>query len=87
MDRGVGVEVVPFSAGAHLGMIGDFEIVSFDEEGWDLVSVESPQGFALVDDEAVIRDYHEIFDGIRAAAVSGPGAGALIERLRKNLGG
>lgn len=82
MDGGVGIEVVPFTAGAHQGLIGDFEIVSFNGEGGDLVSVESPQGYTLLDDEAVVKQYRRILADIHGVALTGADARALIEHLR-----
>lgn len=65
----VTLQVLPFSAGAHAGLDGEFTILSYrDPEDLDLVFIENTGKDEYLEDIAVTRRYHSIFDRLRAAA-------------------
>jgi transcriptional regulator with XRE-family HTH domain len=66
----VTLQVLPFSAGAHAGMDGEFTIFGYREpEDPDVVYIENTGGDAYIEDAEVTRRYRRIFDHLRAAAL------------------
>jgi transcriptional regulator with XRE-family HTH domain len=66
----VTLQVLPFSAGAHAGMDGEFTIFRYrDPEDLDVVYIENTGGDAYIEDAAVTRWYDSIFDHLRAVAL------------------
>jgi transcriptional regulator with XRE-family HTH domain len=64
------IQIVPFSAGAHPGMVGSFTVVRFPlPEDPDIVYVESVAGDIFGDSEDAPW-YSDIFDHLRANALS-----------------
>lgn len=62
------VEVIPFSAGLHLGMKGPFEIIEFaDPAESDIVYLESPRGDIFSDDPEETLRYREAFEELGRA--------------------
>jgi transcriptional regulator with XRE-family HTH domain len=65
----VTLQVLPFAAGAHAGLDGEFTILSYrDPEDPDVVFIENTGGDAYIEDSGVTRRYNSIFDHLRAAA-------------------
>ena len=66
----VTLQVLPFSAGAHAGMDGEFTIFGYRApEDPDVVYIENTGGDAYIEDADVTRRYGRIFDHLRAAAL------------------
>ena len=66
----VTLQVLPFSAGAHAGMDGEFTIFGYRApEDPDVVYIENTGGDAYIEDADVTRRYNRIFDHLRAAAL------------------
>lgn len=66
----VTVQVLPFSAGSHPGMDGEFTIMSYrDPADPDVVFLEATGGDAYIEDRNVSRRYNSMFDHLRAAAL------------------
>jgi transcriptional regulator with XRE-family HTH domain len=66
----VTLQVLPFSAGAHAGMDGEFTVFGYREpEDPDVVYIENTGGDAYIEDAEVTRRYRRIFDHLRAAAL------------------
>lgn len=81
----VTVQVLPFSAGAHAGMDGNFTVLEYaDAPELDVVFAENAAGGLFLEKEDEIRRYREIFGDLRSSALS-PGASAelLAERARE----
>lgn len=65
----VTLQVLPFSAGAHAGMDGEFTVLSYrDPEDPDVVFIENTGADAYLEDPVVTRRYNSIFDHLQAAA-------------------
>jgi transcriptional regulator with XRE-family HTH domain len=66
----VTLQILPFSAGAHPGMDGEFTILSYrDQADPDVVFLEATGGDAYIENAVVTRRYNLMFDHLRAAAL------------------
>jgi transcriptional regulator with XRE-family HTH domain len=82
----VTVQIIPFSVGAHQGMVGAFEIVEFTEPvDPDVVYVEALAGDLYVERESDVRSYTIAFDHLRAAALSKSASVDLVKTLADDL--
>ncbi|MCJ1677165.1 helix-turn-helix domain-containing protein [Streptomyces sp. APSN-46.1] len=76
----VQVQILPFEAGAHPGLMGSFTILRFDDDP-DLVYTEDfVQGHMTANPQA-LREGHLRYDRLRAAALSVEDSAALIARV------
>jgi transcriptional regulator with XRE-family HTH domain len=76
------VQVIPFSAGAHVGMQGSFIVLSFSNPADpEIVYVDSMAGDLFLDAEADIRRFSLVFDNLRAVALSPDDSTSLIAGL------
>jgi len=67
----VTLQVLPFGVGAHMAMLGTFVLLSFPEEADpDVVYVETDTSSLYLEEQQEIGRYGEIFDHLRAAALS-----------------
>jgi len=65
------VQVIPFGAGAHPGMPGSFVLMDFrDDLDPALVYIDTMAGDLFLESDADVRRYTQIFDHLRAAALS-----------------
>jgi transcriptional regulator with XRE-family HTH domain len=83
----VTVEVVPFSAGFHLGTLGPFVIYEFpDDADDDTVYLESQQGeFINRDDPDEILAYRERFEQLRKVSLGPSGTESFLAKLADEL--
>jgi transcriptional regulator with XRE-family HTH domain len=81
----VTVQVLPFSAGAHPGMVGSFTVIKFPvEDDTDVVYVEGVTSDIFVESEDA-RWYNVVFDHLLANALSPSDSRARIERAIEEL--
>jgi transcriptional regulator with XRE-family HTH domain len=81
----VTIQIVPFDVGAHAGMIGSFSLVRFpSRDDPDLVYVEGFTGDIFAESEDA-QSYQEVFDHLRAAALSPTESRLRIERACEGL--
>jgi transcriptional regulator with XRE-family HTH domain len=67
----VTIQVLPFRAGVHAGMDGEFTILSYDDPADpDVVYLETAAGEKFDESTDVTRRYNSIFDELRAAALN-----------------
>ncbi|MBZ6228636.1 helix-turn-helix domain-containing protein [Streptomyces olivaceus] len=66
----VTIQLVPFSLGAHPGLYGPFVILTFPLPTGPLVWLENPNNSVYLEAESDIRNYNDIFDKLRASALS-----------------
>lgn len=67
----VTLQVLPFAAGAHAGLDGEFTVLSYrDPADPDVVFIENTGGDAYIENLDVTRRYNSIFDHLRAAALN-----------------
>jgi transcriptional regulator with XRE-family HTH domain len=71
-ERQVILQIIPFTAGAHAGMEGDFAILGYDQQADmpDLVYLEGRAGQLFLSREADLKYFRDTFDHLRAAAES-----------------
>jgi transcriptional regulator with XRE-family HTH domain len=78
----VTLQVLPYTAGAHPGMHGAFAVMDFaDAADPELVYIENMAGALYLEKEADIRRYTEMFDQLRAAALSPSDSRKLLSNL------
>jgi transcriptional regulator with XRE-family HTH domain len=79
---GLSVQVVPFSAGAHPGLLGPFVLLGLADSGEDLLFAEGPGGDLVSrDDQDKIAQFIDYFETIRELALPDDRAKALIQKL------
>ncbi len=67
----VTIQVLPFSVGAHIAMLGPFVLLSFPQQGdADVVYLETDTSSLYLEEAPEIARYGEIFDHLRATALS-----------------
>ncbi|MGP3971964.1 helix-turn-helix domain-containing protein [Streptomyces sp. 6N223] len=76
----VNVQVLPFSAGVHAGLMGAFTLLRFGDMP-DVAYDENYDGGTATVDPAKIRDRALRYDHLQAAALSIEGSAALIARV------
>jgi hypothetical protein len=83
----VTVEIVPFSAGIHPGMLGPFVIYEFpDAADDDTVYLENQQGeFINRDDPEEILAYRERFEQLRELSLGPKGSRDFLDKLDDDL--
>ncbi|MGP4115062.1 helix-turn-helix domain-containing protein [Streptomyces sp. 4N509B] len=64
------VQLLPFSLGAHPGLYGPFVILTFPAHTPDLVWLENPRNSVYLEASTDVDNYWEIFDHLRACALS-----------------
>ncbi|HEX3648932.1 MAG TPA: DUF5753 domain-containing protein, partial [Pseudonocardiaceae bacterium] len=78
----VTVQVISFGTGAHPGMPGSFVLMSFpDPLDMDIIYIESMAGDLFLESDAEISRYTNMFDTLRAVALSPDHSRELISRL------
>jgi transcriptional regulator with XRE-family HTH domain len=82
---GLTLQVLPYGSGAHAGLTGAFTIIGFPEPADpDVIYIEiSPTGDLYLEDEHAINIYNEIFDHIRAAALSPTESSEFLARVAR----
>lgn len=85
--KNVILQILPFDAGAHPGMIGSFTILDFpDPADPELVYAEGIAGDALIEGHTEIRRFGVIFDQLRAMALSPRDSAAVIAEAAERMG-
>jgi transcriptional regulator with XRE-family HTH domain len=80
------VQVLTFTAGAHPGMDGSFEILRFPEAADpDAVYVQYRRGSIYLEESTDVTAYADLFDHLRARAMGPDESRALIERIATGL--
>jgi hypothetical protein len=83
----VTLEIVPFSAGFHRGMLESFLIVEFsDPEDGDVFFSESSRDTIVSHDAAgEITGYREVFEGLRSISLGKEGTIAYLRNLAQRI--
>jgi transcriptional regulator with XRE-family HTH domain len=80
------IQVLPFSAGPHVAMEGSFAILGYDDPADpDVVFAENAAGGLFLEKDEELRQYHEIFDHLRAAALPPDESAAFIANRLEEL--
>ncbi|GAA3419550.1 helix-turn-helix domain-containing protein [Streptosporangium vulgare] len=72
------VQVIPFSAGAHPGMLGSFISLKFAEDNFDVIYIDSMGGDLFLEKEKDIQRCNNICEHLRAIALSPADTTALL---------
>lgn len=81
----VTIQVVPFDTGPHPGMIGSFTLVRFSaKHDPDILYIEGSMGDIFVESEDAAL-HHDVFDHLRAAALSPTQSRIRIEQVWEEL--
>lgn len=79
-------QVIPFRAGAHPGMPGQFILMEFaDPMDTDLVYIDSMAGDLFLESDADVGRYRSIFDNLVAVALSPNESLALVTQRAEDL--
>lgn len=82
IDPHITLQVIPYATGAHPGMPGSFVLMDFPEAvDPSVVYIDSMVGDLFLEAEEDIRRYSQIFDHLRAQALSPNDSVALIGAL------
>jgi transcriptional regulator with XRE-family HTH domain len=82
----VTLQVMPFASGAHAGLNGPFSILEFPESGDpDVAYVESIAGPLYLEKDREVRACSEVFDLLRAVALSPAASADLIREAARDL--
>jgi transcriptional regulator with XRE-family HTH domain len=82
----VTLQVLPFAAGAHSGLDGEFTIIGFKEEAdQDVVFIENTTSDLYVESADAIRRYSLLFDHLRAKALDPAHSADFFARVAKEL--
>lgn len=67
----VTIQVIPFTAGAHVGFDSTFRLMEFDHDSGiaDTIFVEHQMGLFYLEADKVVRRFREIIDHLRAEAL------------------
>lgn len=79
------LQVLPFTAGAHAGIDGPFNILELPAPDPDVVFVEHRVGITLLEQPEDVKQYNQIFDRLRATAISPEQSVSLIAKHAKDL--
>ncbi len=75
-------QVIPFDAGAHVGMPGSFVLMQFAEATIpDVVYIDSMAGELFLEEESDVRRYRLVFEHLRAVAASPDTSRSLMAAL------
>jgi hypothetical protein len=84
---GVSVAAIPFSAGAHAGLLGPFILLGVDDPAENLLFVEGLSGDLVSrGEEEKVDRFSKHFDVMLGQALPAGQARALIERLTEKFG-
>jgi transcriptional regulator with XRE-family HTH domain len=82
----VTLQVLPFTAGAHAGLDGEFTILSFpDDADQDVVYIENTMSDLYLEHPDAIRRYNLLFDHLRAKALDPAHSAEFFVRVAKEL--
>ncbi|MGA5870355.1 helix-turn-helix domain-containing protein [Streptomyces cinereoruber] len=76
----VKIQILPFAAGAHAGIMGEFNLLRFDDDP-DLVYTEDFVQGHMTADPAAFREGSLRYDHVQATALSVEDSAALIARV------
>jgi transcriptional regulator with XRE-family HTH domain len=78
----VTIQVLPFSAGAHRGMAGNFYLLEFsDPEIEDLAGLEAVSDFEIKSDTETLANYVDIFQNLEEKSLTPEDSVVFLEKL------
>lgn len=83
---GVTLQVLPLASGAHPSMHGAFEILGFpDRRDPDVVYVDYRKGCIYLEEAGEVDDYAQLFNQLRARAISPDETRTLIKQVAQQM--
>jgi transcriptional regulator with XRE-family HTH domain len=82
--RGVVFQVMPFSAGAHAGLLGEFILLGLSG-GRDIAYTETVESARLIEQRDEVAAFDLVFDMIRAVALPPEASMDLIVRAQEEI--
>jgi hypothetical protein len=84
---GVTLQVVPYSAGAHAGMISNFSLLGFADTGGapETVYIEAPTGSLYLEKPVEVRRYETWMNQLRGVALDPSSTRTLISAIAKDM--
>jgi hypothetical protein len=80
------IQVLPYSAGAHPALESDFVILDFGGRARQVVYVEGLVGQIYMERSQDVERYEQVFDHLRAMALTPRDSVKLIEEVRETYG-
>ncbi|GAB3730075.1 helix-turn-helix domain-containing protein [Nocardiopsis nanhaiensis] len=80
------VQIMPFSRGPHIGLIGSFTLIEFSNpEDLDHVYIESPAGNLFLQKQPLVEEFRERFSLMSASALAPEDVEALVDDIAKDV--
>lgn len=80
------LQVIPFGAGPHPGMLGQFVLMDFrDPMDTDLVNIDSMAGDLFLESDEDIARYRDVFDNLVAIALSPKKSTSFVTEIGNKL--
>jgi len=84
--KNVSLQVVPFTAGVHAGILGAFVILQFaDDIDRDVVTAESHTGQRFLEQQSNVLEYLRMFDAISHKSLDHDESRAFIAEIRSSF--
>ncbi|MEV6408403.1 MULTISPECIES: helix-turn-helix domain-containing protein [Streptomyces] len=84
-QENITVQLLPFSVGAHPGLYGPFVILTFPQPTAPLIWLENPYNSVYLEAESDVQNYMDIFNYLRASALSPDETRTRITRTAEEL--
>jgi hypothetical protein len=84
---GVTIQVVPYTAGAHAGMISSFTLLGFADTGGapETVYIEAPTGSLYLEKPTEVRRYETWMNQLRSSAHDPSGSRRIMSAAREDM--
>jgi transcriptional regulator with XRE-family HTH domain len=80
--RNISIQILPFSAGVHAGLMGMFTVFQFaDDIDRDIVSIETHSGDRYLEEQSSVLEYLRIFDSVSNRALDHDDSRAMMTHL------
>jgi hypothetical protein len=84
--RNISIQILPFDAGVHAGMLGMFTVFEFaDDNDRDIVAIETHSGQRYLKEQSSVQEYLRIFDGLSHLAHDPDESRDLLEEIMSAL--
>jgi transcriptional regulator with XRE-family HTH domain len=84
--RNISIQILPFSAGVHAGLMGMFTVFQFaDDIDRDIVSIETHSGDRYLEEQSSVLEYLRMFDSVTNKALDHDDSRAMLTTLLKSL--
>jgi transcriptional regulator with XRE-family HTH domain len=80
--RNISIQILPFSAGVHAGVMGMFTVFQFaDDIDRDIVSIETHSGDRYLEEQSSVLEYLRMFDSVSNKALDHDDSRAMLTTL------